>query len=61
MLFNQEGHSAQKLPDKAMPFWNLHKKFQLPIAMGLRDLDLQSTLRMCIERLDKSCICFYPV
>ena len=32
----------QKLPGKAMSFWNLHKNFQLPSAMGLRDFDLQS-------------------
>ena len=44
VFFHQEGHSAlfQKLPDKAMSIWNLHKKFQLSSAMGLRDFDLQS-------------------
>ena len=25
-----------------MSFWNLHKKFQPPSAMGLRDFDIQS-------------------
>ena len=45
VFFHQEGHSAllqKKLPDKAMSIWNLHKKFQLSSAMGLRDFDLQS-------------------
>ena len=30
----------KKLPDKAMSIWNLHKRFQLSSAMGLRDFDL---------------------
>ena len=34
--------APKKLPDKAMSIWNLHKKFQLSSAMGLRDFDLQS-------------------
>jgi len=34
--------SKKKLPDKAISIWNLHKKFQLSSAMGLRDFDLQS-------------------
>ena len=32
IFFLHEGHSAmvqKKLPNRAMPFWNLHKKFQL--------------------------------
>ena len=33
---------SKKLPDKAMSIWNLHKKFQLSSAIGLRDFDLQS-------------------
>ena len=35
-------HCSKKLPDKAMSIWNLHKKFQLSSATGLRDFDLQS-------------------
>ena len=34
--------APKKIPDKAMSIWNLHKKFQLSSAMGLRDFDLQS-------------------
>ena len=34
--------APKKLPDKAMSIWNLHKKFQLSSAMGLRHFDLQS-------------------
>ena len=34
--------APKKLPDNAMSIWNLHKKFQLSSAMGLRDFDLQS-------------------
>ena len=34
--------APKKLPDKAMSIWNLHKKFQLSSAMGLRYFDLQS-------------------
>ena len=34
--------APKKLPDKAMSIWNLHKKFQVSSAMGLRDFDLQS-------------------
>ena len=34
--------AQKKIPDKAMSIWNLHKKFQLSSAMGLRDFDLQS-------------------
>ena len=34
--------APKKLPDKAMSIWNLHKKFQLSSAMGLRDFYLQS-------------------
>ena len=32
----------KKLPDKIIPFWNLHKKFQFPSAMGLREYDFQN-------------------
>ena len=35
--------APKKLPDKAMSIWNLHKKFQLSSAMGLRDFDLQKS------------------
>ena len=34
--------AKKKILDKAMSIWNLHKKFQLSSAMGLRDFDLQS-------------------
>ena len=32
----------KKISKKGMAYWNLHKKFQLPSAMGLRDFDFQS-------------------
>ena len=57
--------APKKLPDKAMSIWNLHKKFQLSSAMGLRDFDLQSQPTLmggnplivvqCLDSLDLSC------
>ena len=32
----------EKLSDKGMAYWNLHKKNQLPSALHLRDFDFQS-------------------
>ena len=60
--------APKKLPDKAMSIWNLHKKFQLSSAMGLRDFDLQSqpTLMggnplIVVHWLPKFCIRIWPL
>ncbi len=35
-------HWSKKLLDKAMTYWNLHKKFELPMTNVHRDLTFQS-------------------